>query len=122
MMYWTEFEFNALENDDGSLIKTNLKVKRFNKTHSGLSGTVELKTELSNEWTLEGVLLYSSKGNNQFVQLPYKFEKQDLCTFFDGMFTKYGMPELLADVSDFPAPQENISLCILYKRVDTCFF
>lgn len=121
MIYWTDFEFTAFENIDCSMAKTNLKVKRYNRTHSGFSGTIELKTEFNNEWTFEAYLLYSSKGNNQFVRLPYKFLKQDLCSFFDGMFTKYRMPEILANVSDFPAPQENVSLCILYKRVDICF-
>lgn len=62
--YWTDYDFTRVENIDCSLMKTNVKVKRINRTCSGFSGTVELKTEMSNEWEFEGVLLYSSKGNN----------------------------------------------------------
>lgn len=56
-------------------------------------------------------------GNNQFVKLPYKLPRHDLCTFCDGTFTQYGIAQKIADASDFPAPQNNQSLCTLWKRV-----
>lgn len=81
---------------------------------------VESKTEWD-DWEFEAFLLYSSKGNNQFIRLPYKMLKRNLCSFLDGKFTSHGVPEKLASASDFPLPQGNVSLCTLYKRVcGTC--
>lgn len=71
---------------------------------------------------VEFIILYSAKGNNQFVKLPYKIPKDDLCNFADGAFTHYGPAKTLADASDLPAPQTGVSLCTLYKRVRKIFW
>lgn len=66
---------------------------------------------------LELNLFHSAKGNNQFVKLPYKVPKDDLCTIVDGIFIKSSCARDLADSSDFPAPIKNESLCAAYKTV-----
>ncbi len=62
-------------------------------------------------------IFYSSKGNNQFVKLPYKVPRGDSCNIVDGPFVKYGAAKDLAEVSTFPAPVPNESLCANYKAV-----
>lgn len=66
---------------------------------------------------LELVLFHSAKGNNQFVKMPYKVPKDDLCVIVDGIFIKTDCAKDVADSSDLPAPVENESLCASYKAV-----
>lgn len=66
---------------------------------------------------IEVLLFHSDKGNNQFVKLPYKVPKDDLCNIVDGIFIKSNCAKDLAAASDFPAPVANESLCAAYKAV-----
>lgn len=45
-----EYELTGFDNIDGSLLKTNLKSERYDKTTFGISGTVELFTDFSNDY------------------------------------------------------------------------
>ncbi len=67
-------------------------------------------------------LFYSQKGNNQFVKLPYKVPRDDVCNIIDGIYIKSGVAKDVADTSDLPAIQENESLCALYKAVKQMFW
>ncbi len=65
----------------------------------------------------EIILFYSSKGNNQFVKMPYKVPREGTCNIVDGAWTNYGIAKDLAVVSTFPAPVPNESLCAKYTAV-----
>lgn len=45
-----EYELAGFDNMDGSLLKTDLKSKRYDKTSFGISGTVEIKIDFSNDY------------------------------------------------------------------------
>lgn len=50
MLYWTEFDFNGFDNINCSLMQSHVRVKRFNRTSFAFSGTIDIKSEMSNDW------------------------------------------------------------------------
>ncbi|XP_037027399.1 uncharacterized protein LOC119068086 [Bradysia coprophila] len=112
---WMEYEIAGFDNMDGSLLKTDLKSKRYDKTSFGISGTVHIVNDFCDDFEIELVLFHSAKGNNQFVKMPYKVPKDDLCTTVNGIYIKSKCARDVAAASDLPAPVENESLCALYK-------
>lgn len=70
----------------------------------------------------EVVLFHSAKGNNQFVKMPYKVPKDDLCKIVDGVYVKTGIAKDVAAVSDLPPLKDNESLCSKHKKVTMLLF
>lgn len=87
---WLEFELLRIENIvSGTLCRTNLTIKRFDKGTYGVNGRFDILTDFSDDWEvscglefiievikeinlikmlqLELNIFYSAKGNNQFV-------------------------------------------------------
>lgn len=110
-----------------------MKITRFNRTTYTLSGTVDFKTGVadadvcldqlhyySNNWKkyflfqCELKVYYSSKGNNQFVLLPYKIQRTTCCKFFESYYWKV-IEKALADTSDLPKREGNEPICLKYK-------
>lgn len=45
-----EYEIAGFDNAEGTLFRSNLKSKRYDKTTFGISGTVEVVEDFSNDW------------------------------------------------------------------------
>uniref|UniRef100_A0A1A9W5E3 Vitellogenin domain-containing protein n=1 Tax=Glossina brevipalpis TaxID=37001 RepID=A0A1A9W5E3_9MUSC len=76
---------------DDELVKVNLKAQHFNRTTLGISGTVDLRYEFSEETMLEMSVLRSASGNADSYQLlPYRIPRMQiydfLDTFYDAIF------------------------------------
>ncbi|KAJ6636975.1 hypothetical protein Bhyg_09701, partial [Pseudolycoriella hygida] len=113
---WMDYELAGFDNADGSLFASNLRFKRINKTTYGISGTIDIRTDFSNDFEAEMVFFHSANGNNQFVKTPYKVPKDDACKIVDGIYIQSGSAKDVAVASDLPAPTENSSLCDAYKK------
>lgn len=50
MFSWTEFDFTGFDNIDCSLVATNIKARRFNKTCVAFNGKIDMKSESFHDW------------------------------------------------------------------------
>uniref|UniRef100_A0A1B0A4S3 Uncharacterized protein n=1 Tax=Glossina pallidipes TaxID=7398 RepID=A0A1B0A4S3_GLOPL len=87
---WT-FEVLDIEyltaNED--LVKINLKAEHINRTTLGISGTLDLSYEFSEDTMIEMLMFRSASGNADSYQLlPYRIPRMQIHDFFDRFYDK----------------------------------
>ncbi|XP_037038393.1 uncharacterized protein LOC119075913 [Bradysia coprophila] len=113
--WWTEFELAGVDNSEEGILKSDLKVTRFNKTTYTLGGIIEITDNLEQDYDCEAKSAVSRQGNNQFTFLPYKISRDNCCQFFDSLYFRL-LEKELAEYSDLPKRENGISLCNTYKK------
>ncbi|KXJ84437.1 hypothetical protein RP20_CCG008956 [Aedes albopictus] len=68
---------------------TGFRVRKYNRTTSVLSGTVDIFYDLGDEYMFTLTMAYSRLGNNQFNQYPLKISQAKVCGVINGPYKDY---------------------------------
>ncbi|KXJ77023.1 uncharacterized protein LOC115269291 [Aedes albopictus] len=82
--------FEKFEQHNGTeLSNIKLRVRKYNRTISVLSGNVDLKVVVDNTFEVSIRCAYSPKGNNQFNEYPMKIARTKICDFVNNDWRDY---------------------------------
>uniref|UniRef100_A0A1B0G1U2 Uncharacterized protein n=1 Tax=Glossina morsitans morsitans TaxID=37546 RepID=A0A1B0G1U2_GLOMM len=85
---WT-FEVLDIEyaTTNEELVKINLKAEHINRTTLGISGTLDVRYEFSEDTMIEILMFRSASGNaDSYQHLPYRVPRMQIHDFFDTFY------------------------------------
>ncbi|XP_062701254.1 uncharacterized protein LOC134285132 [Aedes albopictus] len=82
------------------LVKSALRVTKFNRTCAVVNGTLDYLVDLDNSFSFQVKSAYSRLGNNQFNEYPLKIAEKPFCWAVNDTFREH--QDLFEQTTNFP--------------------